>query len=114
MNIFLLIILIFVMTFSGSLGAFFLKSGTSKMESISIIEMLKTPELYVGGVLYVVGACTNILLLRSMPYTVVYPMTSLTYVWTMFVSAIFLKEKITQNKVMAVACIVLGICFISI
>ena len=113
MNIFLLIVLIFVMTFSGSMGAFFLKKGTSKMDGISILEMLKTPELYAGGVLYVLGACTNIFLLRSMPYTVVYPMTSLTYVWTMFVSALFLGERVTRNKILAVICIILGICFIS-
>lgn len=113
MSILILIVMIFAMTFSGSMGAFFLKKGTSKMQKLSILEMLKTPELYAGGVLYVLGACTNIVLLRSMPYTVVYPMTSLTYVWTMFVSAILLKEKITRNKVLAVVFIAVGICFIS-
>lgn len=114
MNIFILIVMIFVMTFSGSMGAFFLKKGTSKMQKLSILGMLRTPELYAGGVLYVLGACTNIVLLRSMPYTVVYPMTSLTYVWTMFVSAFLLKEKITRNKVLAVVCIASGICLVSI
>lgn len=114
MNNVLLIILIFVMTFSGSMGAFFLKKGTAKIEKISIVEMIKTSQLYAGGILYVVGACINIVLLRNMPYTVVYPMTSLTYVWTMFISALLLNEKITRNKIVAVLCIVLGICFISI
>lgn len=113
MNTFIRIAMIFVMTFSGSMGAYFLKKGTSKMQKLSILLMLRTPELYAGGILYVLGACTNIVLLRSMPYTVVYPMTSLTYVWTMFVSAFLLKEKITRNKVLAVVCIVLGICLIS-
>lgn len=114
MKILILMVMIFVMTFSGSMGAFFLKKGTSKMDKLSILTMLRTPELYVGGILYVLGACTNILLLRRMPYTEVYPMTSLTYVWTMFVSAFLLKEKVTGNKVIAIVCIVLGICLVSI
>lgn len=114
MNTLILLVMIFVMTFSGSMGAFFLKKGISKVQKISFLGLLKTPELYVGGLLYVLGACTNIVLLRSMPYTVVYPMTSLTYVWTMFVSAILLKEKITKNKVLAVLFIAAGISFISI
>lgn len=114
MNMGILILSIFIMTFSGSLGAFFLKKGMSKMQKISIFGMLKIPELYTGGILYVLGACMNIILLRSMPYTVVYPMTSLTYVWTMFVSSVLLNEKITKNKVIAVVCIICGICLITV
>jgi len=102
------------MTFSGTLGAFFLKKGTGKLEGFSILSMIKISELYLGGILYVFGACVNIYLLRLMPYTVVYPLTSLTYVWTMFVSAVLLKEKISVNKIIAIIFIIAGICFISL
>lgn len=114
MKLYVMIIMIFIMTFSGSLGAFFLKKGMEKNERISILKLLRIPELYAGAFLYVLGACTNIVLLRKMPYTIIYPMTSLTYVWTMFVSAILLKEKVTKNKVLAVIFIVTGICLMNI
>ena len=107
-------IMILIMTLSGSMGAFFLKKGMNKIQIITLIGLLKIPELYVGGALYVVGAVSNIFLLRIMPYTVVYPITSLTYVWTMVISALFLKERITVNKVVAVGFIVSGICCITL
>ena len=84
------------------------------MRKMTFFEMLKTLELYFGGMLYVTGAVMNIFLLKILPYTVVYPMTSLTYVWTMVVSAILLKERISFNKVLAVGFIIGGICCITI
>ena len=113
-EIVLSVLMVVIMTFSGSLGAFFLKKGTGKLSNISLLEMIRIPEMYIGGVLYLLGAGTNIILLRRLPYTVVYPLTSLTYVWTMFISASLLKEKITGNKIGAVLLIIIGICFISL
>ena len=107
-------VMILVMTLSGSMGAFFLKKGINKMQVFTVIGLLKIPELYAGGILYVVGAVTNIFLLKKMPYTVVYPITSLTYIWSMVISALFLKERITINKIVAVGFIVMGVCCISI
>lgn len=114
MSIVVSVFLIFVMTFSGSMGAFFLKNGMNKIQKITILNLLKTFDLYVGGVLYLIGAFTNIYLLRVMPYTVVYPMTSLTYVWTIIVSSAFLKERIKLNKILAVGFIVIGIFVITL
>lgn len=114
MNIVIGIFLIFVMTFSGSMGAFFLKNGINKIRKITILNLLKTYDLYIGGILYLIGAFTNIYLLQTMPYTVVYPMTSLTYVWTMMVSAMFLKERIKLNKIFAVGFIVIGMFVITV
>lgn len=108
------IFLIFIMTISGSLGAFFMKKASGRLDKISVLKVLQIPELYAGGILYLIGACTNILLLRMLPYTVVYPVTSVTYVWTMVISCILLKEKITVNKVAAVILIMLGVSCISI
>ncbi len=114
MNVIVKFFLVFVMTISGSLGAFFMKKCSGRMEKISIWKMLQIPELYMGGILYLIGACTNILLLRILPYTVIYPITSITYIWTMVISCILLKERITMNKVAAVIFIMLGVCAISI
>jgi len=62
----------------------------------------------VGGLLYVLGAGLNILILKKLPYTVVLPLTSLTYVWTMIISYLVLNEKITRLKITGVTLILVG------
>lgn len=114
MNIFLKVFMILIMTVSGTFGAFFFKKGTVKLEGNSIFKILMIPEIYIGGFFYVLGAALNIVLLRYMNYTTVYPLTSLTYVWTLIVSMTLLKESINFNKIMAIVCIVFGVIVICI
>lgn len=47
------------------------------------------------GFLYFVSATLNIWILQYFEYSVVLPLTSLICVWTMILSYIILKEKIT-------------------
>lgn len=60
------------------------------------------------------GALLNIYVLKFLPYTVVLPMTSLTYIWTMIISFYLLKEKITFKKILGVILILIGAFLISI
>lgn len=98
------IILIF-MTLLGSVASLFLKKASGADE---IFKMIKDRNLYIGGTLYFLSALLNIYILRFLDYSVVLPLTSLTYVWTMFVSKIILKEKITLKKRIGVAVILFG------
>jgi len=111
---FLKILLIFVMTFSGTLGAYYLKKTIAKIEKISIKALLLSPSLYIGGFCYVVGAVINIVLLGMMEYTILYPMTSLTYIWTLIFSYFVLKEKITLFKIVAIAFVTAGVIVIAL
>ena len=99
-----------VMTLMGSVASLFLKkaSGTK-----GFIGMLRNINLYIGGGLYVLSAVLNIWVLRFLDYSVVLPLTSLTYMWTMFMSRIFLKEKITVRKIIGVVLIIVGAVFVS-
>lgn len=108
------IVLILLMTFSGSLGAIFLKKGIEKIDSISIIKMTKICDFYFGGGFYLVGIITNVFLLKSLEYTVVYPLTSLTYVWSLLLSIFLLKEKLNLWKILGVAIILAGVFMICI
>jgi drug/metabolite transporter (DMT)-like permease len=54
------------------------------------------------------SAVMNIYVLKSLRYTVVLPMTSLTYIWTMVLSGIILKEQITKRKLAGICLILLG------
>ena len=97
-----------IMTVSGSLGALFLKKGVAKIERLAITQMIKCWELYLGAFFYLIGALANVLLLRQLDYTLIYPLTSLTYLWTMMISVAALGEKMNRDKVIAIVCIVAG------
>ena len=100
-------LLILVMTLLGSLGACFFKKSTEKMDGI--FTLLRIPSFYIGGVLYVSGALLNVILLRYMDYTVVYPMGSIAYIWSLVISNRFLGEKITARKIVGVVLICGGV-----
>ena len=99
------------MTLNGALGAFFLKAGMDRVDGF--LSMFRTPKLYLGGCCYLTGAVLNILLLRHLDYSVLYPMTAVTYVWSMLLSAAFLGERITRRKLVGVAAILVGVFILS-
>ena len=100
-----------IMTMLGAVASLFLKkaSGTE-----GIIAMLKNMNLYIGGFLYLASAVLNIWILRYLDYSVVLPLTSLTYIWTMVLSYLILKEKITKKKIGGVVRILIGAICVSI
>jgi drug/metabolite transporter (DMT)-like permease len=102
------------MTISGSFGAMFFKQASQMTDGKSIMHTFFNPRLYFGGLCYVLGAFCNILLLAKLDYSVVYPMSSLTYVWTMVISYFLLHESVTRRKVIAVLLIVVGISLLNI
>lgn len=98
---------VLAMTLVGAAGAFFLKAGMDRADSLR--KVFQTPRIYLGGCCYLAGAGLNILLLRWMDYSVLYPMTALTYIWSMLLSAAFLGERLTRRKLVGVAAILVGV-----
>lgn len=103
-------IVLLVMTMFGSVASLFLKKASGLN---SLIDMLKNINLYIGGFLYVSSAVLNIWLLKILDYSVILPLTSLTYIWTMVLSYFILKEKITVKKIAGVCLILVGAIIIS-
>lgn len=101
-----LILSVLVMTLFGSLGALFLKRGSAKVSELK--SLVTTPQIWLGGLFYLAGALLNIYLLRGYSYSIVYPLTSLTYVWSLIISALLLHEKVTVQKLFGIAAICLG------
>lgn len=93
------------MTILGSLGGYFFKKASS--HSLGFNKGFSI-NLCLGGIFYVLGALLNILLLKFLPYTIVYPLTSITYLWTMILSYFLLSEKITLKKIVGVSLIGFG------
>ena len=106
MNHFLFVLFILMMTILGATASFFLKKASAQ-KNISMI--MKNYNIYVGAFIYIIAALLNVLVLRFMDYSVVLPLTSITYIWTIIISYYFLHEEITRKKVLGVCCIIVGV-----
>ena len=100
-----------VMTFMGALASLFLKKAAA---SDGLFKLLFDPKFYIGGFLYVAAAIANIWVLRYLDYSVVLPLTSLTYIWAMVLAHFALKEKISPKKIAGVLMILAGAVLISL
>lgn len=96
------------MTLLGSLGGFFFKRSTS---GASVLSIIRNKNVYIGVLFYVLGAGVNILVLKKLPYSVVYPLSAITYVWSLVLSVLVLKEKLTRPKLIGIASILVGAAF---
>ncbi|WP_235848550.1 EamA family transporter [Litchfieldia alkalitelluris] len=95
----------------GSVASFFIKKSTL---TGNIFSVLKSNYLYIGCGLYFLSALLNIYLLKVLPYTVVLPLTSITYIWSFIIAYIYLKEKITYRKIVGISFIILGALVLSL
>jgi drug/metabolite transporter (DMT)-like permease len=99
------------MTLIASFASFFLKKSTS---GGSILSIIVNKYLYIGGFMYVIGALFNIWILKRMPYSIVVPLGSICYIWTMLIAGFFLKEKIGLGKIIGVLLILSGVVCIAL
>jgi len=106
------LILLYAMVIGGcALGAFasyFFKRASSRLEGSNIVALLRIRPFWAGGLLYLVAAVNNIFLLGYLDYSILLPMSSITYIWTMIVAYKLLGEKITARKIIGVAAIICG------
>ena len=104
--------LVILMTIIGSCGAYFFKKSADKTNGI--MALMRTPAFYLGGALYAAGAVMNVILLRHMDYTVLYPMTALTYIWSLLISHWFLNERIVLKKIVGIMLICFGVLLLTV
>ncbi|GAK03012.1 predicted permease [Geomicrobium sp. JCM 19037] len=97
--------LILVFTLLGSIGAYFFKRATSRGIGLHRTFIMN---LSIGAGFYGFGALLNIYVLQYLPLTVVFPLTSITYLWTFIISYLFLKEAITGRKLVGAIFILVG------
>lgn len=95
------------MTLFGSLGAVCLKK-TDLANGGRMVSLLKDKWTYIAGVFYIGCIILNIYVLRRLDYSIVLPLTSLTYVWTIVLSKLIFNETISLFKLLAIVLIVSG------
>jgi len=104
-------VILIIMTMLGAVASLFLKKASG---ADGLLALIKNINLYIGGFLYLASAVLNIWILRYLDYSVVLPLTSLTYIWTMILSYLILKEKITLKKVGGIVLILAGAICVSL
>ena len=105
--------LVLVASFIGSFGAVFLKAGAGRLGrdwrslvfnwhlAAGIFSFLLSSAFFVAGV-------------RKGELTVLYPMVSLGYIWTLLWSRLFFGEPLTRTKFMGLGLILAGIVFLAL
>ncbi len=106
MNSLLNVIIFISMTLMGAFAGYFLKKASA---SNSLKTLLTRPYFYSGGILYLISAILNVYLLRFIDFSIMLPLTSVTYVWTMIIAYKLLNEKITRKKLLGTGLIIVGV-----
>ena len=103
-------IILLLMGLVASFASLCLKKSTQS--GLNPRKLLMSVYFYLGGFLYVAAALMNLYLLKKLPYSVVVPLSSLTYIWTLIVSHYFLEERITVKKITGICFILAGVTFL--
>ena len=97
----------------GSFGSVFLKAGAGKLHQ-GLRYLVLNYRLAVGAALFLGSSYPYILAVKRGELSVLYPMVSLGYVWTLLWSRLFFGEAITRNKIIGLALILLGITLVGL
>ncbi|SHK70738.1 undecaprenyl phosphate-alpha-L-ara4N flippase subunit ArnE [Clostridium cavendishii DSM 21758] len=98
----LVVLTILIMTLCGALGGVYLKKSTALNKKINI-------SLIIGLGFYGTGAILNIILLRFIPLTIVFPCNAITYIWSTIFAKLMFKEKVGIYNVIGLAFISSGL-----
>jgi drug/metabolite transporter (DMT)-like permease len=103
-------LLVFAASVVGSFGAVFLKLGAARLDG-SILSFVNS-RLALGVALFLGSSVFYALGIRGGQLSVLYPMVSLGYIWTLLWSRLFFNEPFTREKFVGLGLILLGVCFV--
>lgn len=109
MIIFFVVGLMIIGTLIGALGASLIKKGSNKL---SLSQLLRSSYLWGGLFLYGLSVIFYVLALRQAELSFVYPLVSITYIWTTIFSVKYLEEKMNRWKWIGLIGIILGVMLI--
>ena len=107
MRIVYILLYLIIGTILGGYGSLFLKKGSSKL-TFNIKKWKDNLELFIGITLYGLSTITYLLMLQYGELSVIYPLTSFSYVFISFLSVYYLNEKMTKNKWIGIILIIMG------
>jgi multidrug transporter EmrE-like cation transporter len=107
------IVLILVSSFIGSFGAVFLKLGAEYMRP-GVKGVLSNYRLALGIALYLLSSVFFVMGVAQGELTILYPMVSLGYIWTLLWAYLLFKEPFGRAKIFGLTLIILGVAFINL
>ena len=105
-------LLVFCASVVGSFGAVFLKLGAMRLNK-NLLSFVNS-RLILGVSLYLGSSAIYAMGLRGGDLSVLYPMVSLGYIWTLLWSKLFFNEALTRYKVAGLGLILLGVFFVGL
>jgi drug/metabolite transporter (DMT)-like permease len=91
----------------GSFGAVFLKMGAERLK-LNLLSLATNWRLAVGVVFYLLSSVLFVIGVKHGELSVLYPLVSVGSIWTLLWSKVFLGEKLTKPKFVAVGMILIG------
>jgi len=105
-------LLVFVASVVGSFGAVFLKLGALRLNGN--VSSFVNSRLVLGVSLYLGSSVIYALGIRGGELSVLYPLVSLGYIFTLFWSKLFFHEPITRYKVAGLTLILVGVFLVGV
>ena len=102
------ILLVVFASFIGSFGGVFLKAGADRLER-RWSSLLFNWRIAAGVLAFLVSSVFFVIALRNGELSVLYPIVSFGYVWTLLWSRLFFHERLTGNKILGLLLIMAGI-----
>jgi drug/metabolite transporter (DMT)-like permease len=107
------IFLVLVSSFIGSFGAVYLKLGAEHMQP-GIKGIISNWRLGLGIALFLLSSVFFVMGVAQGELTILYPMVSLGYIWTLLWAYIFFKEPFNRSKVLGLILIIGGVAVINL
>jgi drug/metabolite transporter (DMT)-like permease len=105
------IITIILNSFFIVIAQMFLKTGMNKEQMLSI-KIFFNPKIIIGLIIYVIATLIWLYLLPKVVFSIAYPLNSVAYIFSMFMSYFLLGETITITKIIGTLIIIAGIIII--
>ena len=101
-------LLVLAASFIGSFGAVSLKSGADRLPP-GLFEMFRSWRIALGVAMFVTSFPIYVLAVKHGSLTVLYPLVSLGYVWTLIWSRLFFHEPLNRTKLLGLGLILFGV-----
>jgi drug/metabolite transporter (DMT)-like permease len=100
-------------SFIGSFAAVSLKAGADRLPP-GVLRMFLSWRIGMGIGLFLLSSVLFVAGLKNGSLTVLYPLVSLGYVWTLLWSRLFFREPFNRSKILGLLFILIGVFFIGL
>ena len=109
----IIIIYMLLSVILGAIGSILLKKGSAKVifkfSITNFFELIKNYKIILGITLHLIATIFLILSLHLDKLSIIYPLTSLSYIVVCVLSIYFLKEKMNRYKWLGILFILIGV-----